>query len=155
MGRGNLTVCYAKIIAGLTPKIFLMENVDMLVKSAKYAEAVKIFKKAGYGITVKLFDASFCGVFQKRKRNIVIGILGGKDEEMMDALEKNLSKKPMTVRDYFGKKTPVKYIIAILGITVDAACSASTSRARPSGESIVRYPKATSLIQMMRLPFRA
>ena len=109
LGRGDLTVCYAKIIAGLKPKIFLMENVDMLVKSTKYAEAVKIFKKAGYGITVKLFDASFCGVPQKRKRNIVIGILGGKDGALIDALEKNLSKKPMTVRDYFGKKVPVEF----------------------------------------------
>ena len=34
-GRGDLTVCYAKIIAEITPKWFVMENVERILKTQK------------------------------------------------------------------------------------------------------------------------
>jgi DNA (cytosine-5)-methyltransferase 1 len=101
-GRGDLTVSFAEIIEGLKPKVFVMENVDMLTKSSQYKKAMKVFKRAGYGITEKLLDASFCGVPQKRKRHFVIGILKGKDNEVLDLIEKNLLSEPMSIRDYLG-----------------------------------------------------
>ncbi len=109
LGRGDLTISYAQIIATLKPKFFLMENVDRLVKTAKYKEAYRIFKEAGYGVTVRLMDASYCGVPQKRKRYFVIGELGGEDNALDLYLTRNLSSKPMTIREYFGDSLDVDF----------------------------------------------
>ncbi len=108
-GCGDLTVSFAEIVAGLKPKIFIMENVDMLVQSSQYAKAMKIFKRAAYGVTAKLLDASLCGVPQKRKRYFVIWILRGGDGALEEILEKNLSKKPMSVRDHLDKSLGVEF----------------------------------------------
>jgi len=100
-GRADLTVSYAKIIAGIKPKWFVMENVDQIMKSDKLVEARVIFKKAGYGLTEKVLDASFCGVPQKRKRFFMIGTLGVHDNFALPIIEAKISSKPITIREYF------------------------------------------------------
>lgn len=101
-GRADLTMSFAKIVAKIKPKYFLMENVDRILKTKTLPEAVKIFKKAGYGISFKVLDASYCGVPQARKRFFMFGELNGSDNALDYYLEKNLSTKQTTVRDYFG-----------------------------------------------------
>ena len=73
LGRANLTVSFAEIIEKCKPEIFVMENVDRAVKAKAFQEALKIFKQAGYGLTIKILNAAYCGVPQLRKRLIVIG----------------------------------------------------------------------------------
>jgi len=108
-GRADLTVSYAKIIAGIKPKWFVMENVDQIMKSEKLVEARTIFKKAGYGLTEKVLDASFCGVPQKRKRFFMIGTLGVHDNFALPIIEAKLANKPMTIRDYFEDELDFDY----------------------------------------------
>jgi DNA (cytosine-5)-methyltransferase 1 len=108
-GRGDLTVAYAQLIATMKPKYFLMENVDRIVKTGKFSQAMKIWKEAGYGLTPRLLDASYCGVPQKRKRFVVLGILDGEDNAVLPYILKNLSDSPMTVRDYFGDELGTEY----------------------------------------------
>lgn len=108
-GRADLTVSYAKIIAGIKPKWFVMENVDQITKSDKLIKARSIFKKAGYGLTEKILDASFCGVPQKRKRFFMIGTLGAHDGFASSTIESKISNKPMTMRDYFRNKLDFNY----------------------------------------------
>ncbi|MFZ3019955.1 MAG: DNA cytosine methyltransferase [Minisyncoccia bacterium] len=108
-GRADLTVAYAKIISGLRPKWFIMENVDQITKSNKLTEAKSIFKNANYGLSQKILDASLCGVPQKRKRFFLIGILDGEDDELIPFIEERISIKPMTLRDYFGDKLGVDH----------------------------------------------
>lgn len=109
LGRGDLTVSYARIIAKIKPKYFLMENVSRINKTTKILQAKRIFKDAGYGLSERVLDASFCGAPQARKRYILIGELGGDDDVMLYYLEKNLADKPMTVREYFGNKLNIDY----------------------------------------------
>ena len=101
-GRGDLTVCYAKIISNVRPQWFVMENVERILKTNKLVDAKKIYKAAGYGLTQKVLDASLCGVPQKRKRFVLIGKLGEKDGFMDYFLSKNIPRKEMTMYDYFG-----------------------------------------------------
>lgn len=108
-GRGNLTVNYAEIISTIKPPVFVMENVDRIVKTNKLVEATRIFKEAGYGLSVKILDASYCGVPQKRKRFFMVGALGEKDGFLDSALNEGLSKEPMTMRDYFGDTLGLEY----------------------------------------------
>ena len=108
-GRGDLTVNYAEIISALKPQIFVMENVDRIVKTDKLAESKRLFKNAGYGLSFRVLDASLCGVPQKRKRFFMIGVLGENDGFMDYDLDFGLSNKPMTVRDYFGNSLGIEY----------------------------------------------
>ena len=109
LGRGNLTVSFAEIVSRLRPKFFVMENVDQLTKTAKFKEAHKIFTEAGYGITIRLLDASLCGAPQKRKRYFVIGELAGAHDFLGVYLDMNLSKKPLTMREYFGNELRTEF----------------------------------------------
>ena len=102
LGRADLTLSYAQIIASVKPKWFLMENVERIKKSRILKEAIEIFKKSGYGLTKQILNASYYGVPQRRKRFFLIGRLGGKDNELDYYLSKNQSKKEMTLFDYFG-----------------------------------------------------
>jgi DNA (cytosine-5)-methyltransferase 1 len=109
-GRADLTLSFAQIVTSIRPQFFLMENVDQIVKSAVYQEAMKIFKEAGYSVSAETLDASYFGAPQKRKRHIVIGsLLASTDDFLKPYLAQVKSDKPMTVRDYFGDKLGVDH----------------------------------------------
>ena len=108
--RANLTVAYAKIISEILPQYFVMENVERASSSEAYKKARKIFKEAGYGLTEKVLDASFCGVPQKRKRFFCIGYKNGQDSFLDGLLSTNQSVFPLTVREYFQQE---KYELAM------------------------------------------
>lgn len=100
--RADLTPSFARLVAAVKPRAFIMENVSIAGKSRAYATATEIFRSAGYGLTVRVLDASLCGVPQKRKRLFMVGALGAVDGFLDGALDGGLSKTPMTLRDYFG-----------------------------------------------------
>lgn len=108
-GRGSLTISYAKIVTAVRPKYFVMENVSRIVKTQKLAEAKKIFSEAGYGLTETILNASLCGVPQRRKRFVLIGALGAGQDFIKECLTSDLSKKEMSVADYFGDKLDLKF----------------------------------------------
>lgn len=110
--RANLTVAFAKIISEILPQYFVMENVERAYNSEAYKKARKIFKVAGYGLTEKVLDASFCGVPQKRKRFFCIGHKNGQDSFLDGLLSTNQSIFPLTVREYFEQEKyelPIEY----------------------------------------------
>ena len=108
-GRGTLTTHYAKIISIIKPEWFVMENVDRIVKTQKLVEAREIFKRAGYGLTQHVLDASYCGVPQKRKRFFLVGKMNAEDDFLLPYLNRGLAHKPMTMRDYFGDSLGIEY----------------------------------------------
>ena len=108
-GRGDLTVDFANIIGHVKPKWFVMENVERIVKTKKLQDALTIFRTAGYGISYKIFDASYCGVPQIRKRFFMIGKLGASDDFMSNVLESGLSTKRTTIYDYLGDSLELEY----------------------------------------------
>lgn len=108
-GRASLTGSYATIIATIRPPYFVMENVDRAEKSHAYAFARETFKNAGYGLTEIVLDASLCGVPQKRKRFFCIGVLNGTDDALKEIIQRRISDKPTTLRDYFGDALSFEY----------------------------------------------
>lgn len=99
--RASLTISFAKIVKSLRPRYFVMENVSRAKLSNAYAEARVMFKKAGYGLTEQVLDASRCGVPQKRKRFFCIGALGESDGFLDAYLAHNQTVFPLSVREYF------------------------------------------------------
>jgi DNA (cytosine-5)-methyltransferase 1 len=109
LGRADLTISYANIVVAAQPKWFVMENVERIIKSPILQEAIQIFKKVGYGISYQVLDASFCGVPQSRKRFFLVGHKHSSDNFLIPYFNKNLSSKPMTLFDFFGKSLGVEY----------------------------------------------
>lgn len=80
--RGQLVWRYIEIIKHVKPKAFVFENVTGLL-SAKNSEGKKIFellkqafKDIGYSVVSKVVNAADYGVPQRRKRVIIVGIVG-------------------------------------------------------------------------------
>lgn len=112
-GRAVLSIVYSEIISKAKPKYFVMENVPEITKSKSIINVVDNFRKAGYGLTQTILDASYCGVPQSRKRFFMIGVLGGLDDELKPYIEKHLADKPMTMYDYFGDSLGTEYYFRV------------------------------------------
>ena len=110
--RANLTEKYAEIISKYKPSFFLMENVPNAQKAKSFRRAIEVLKKAGYGITEQVLDASYCGVPQARKRLITVGFLDKNKDggEFREKLLEGLSETQTTLRDYFGDELDTEYI---------------------------------------------
>ncbi|MBF2016400.1 MAG: DNA cytosine methyltransferase [Rivularia sp. T60_A2020_040] len=109
LGRGDLSIVFAKIISFVQPQWFVMENVERYKKSGKRCQVLNIFKANNYGLTETVIKASLCGVPQNRKRYICIGKMNGKDDELLPYINKNLAENPMSVRDYLGDSLGIEY----------------------------------------------
>lgn len=107
--RANLTVTFAQIVQQIKPAYFIMENVERAKRASAFAEAISIFKACGYGISQAVLNASLCGVPQNRKRMIVFGEMGGRDNALTGVYRRHQSQKPMTIRDYFGDSLGIEY----------------------------------------------
>ena len=109
LGRADLTVKLAKIIAEILPEWFVMENVSRIEKSRILFETKEILKNAGYGLTTKVLNANLYGVPQTRKRFFLIGHLYSADNFLSDYLETGQAIKPLSVHDYFGRDLDTEF----------------------------------------------
>lgn len=109
-GRAELTLVFANLICKVAPGWFVMENVDRILKSTTLPQAIKMFKKAGYGLSKVVLDASRCGVPQIRKRFFMVGELGGCDGTLEDVLRDGQSEHRTTIREYLGDELNTEYI---------------------------------------------
>ena len=112
-GRAILSIKYSEIVADIRPLYFVMENVPQIRKSESIKLVRENFKKAGYGLSEIVLDASYCGVPQARKRFFMIGKLRAPDGFLDELLEKEKSDKRMTVHDYLGDSLGVEYYFRI------------------------------------------
>jgi len=107
--RANLTIRFANIISEVKPKWFVMENVYNIEKMPILPKVKRILKKAGYGLTIRILNASQCGVPQARRRYFMIGLLDAKDNFIGRMLDLAQSKVQMTVRDYLGDSLQTQF----------------------------------------------
>lgn len=107
--RANLTKNFARIVAKIRPKYFVMENVPRARLSNAYKTARGVFKRAKYGLTEIVLDASLCGVPQRRKRFFCIGSLDHKNKFLEKMLLANQRDLPMTLREYLGDEFGLQY----------------------------------------------
>lgn len=153
--RANLTLKFGDIVSDVRPLWFVMENVYNIEKSPIFDEVLIVFKSAGYGITKHVWDASYMGVPQMRRRYFVIGKLGEKDDFLLERLLSGLSKERMTVRKYFeGKPLDAEYIYqhprtykrrAIFSIDEPLSTIRSVNRPIPSNYVIHPADKTSNL----------
>ena len=140
--RADLTINFAEIVCRLKPEWFVMENVARALTSAAFSETRRMFRDAGYGLNVEVLDASVCGVPQKRKRLVCIGKRGEQDQFLSNEMRKRMSRKPMTMREYFRDSLETEHYYrhprnysrrAIYSIDEPAATIRGVNRPIPAG----------------------
>lgn len=97
--RNQLFREYVRLLAGLQPKTFIMENVEGMTFGSMagiYGEALGALQDAGYVVVSGVLNAGYLGVPQLRKRLIVIGVR--EDLGLPPTLPVPM-QKPITVRE--------------------------------------------------------
>ena len=107
--RANLTIRFADIVAGVKPAWVVFENVYNIERFGTLPKMKETLKKAGYGLSCTVLDASRCGVPQARKRFILVGHLDSDDGFFDEALSTGLADKQMTVSEYLVNKLGTQY----------------------------------------------
>ena len=77
--RGWLWREYVRLLRGLRPRAFVMENVWGMAKGKMrlvFSECVREMKASGYRVSCRLLDAQWFGVPQSRRRLIWVGLRG-------------------------------------------------------------------------------
>jgi DNA (cytosine-5)-methyltransferase 1 len=75
--RNQLFREYVRLLRGLRPKVFVMENVSGMVKGKMkliFAEILRELKASGYHVSARLMNAMYFHVPQSRERLIFIGV---------------------------------------------------------------------------------
>ncbi len=75
--RNQLFREYCRLLEGLRPRAFVMENVSGMVKGdfkIVFAEILRTLKGCGYRVKARLLNAMFFGVPQSRERMIFVGV---------------------------------------------------------------------------------
>lgn len=75
--RNQLFKEYVRLLRGLKPKVFIMENVSGMVKGVMklvFVDILKELKISGYKVSARLLNAMYFGVPQSRQRMIFIGV---------------------------------------------------------------------------------
>lgn len=75
--RNQLFREYVRLLRGLQPKVFVMENVSGMVKGKMklvFAEILRELKASGYVVSARLLNAMYFNVPQSRERMIFIGV---------------------------------------------------------------------------------
>lgn len=140
--RANLTIRFAEIVCAIRPDWVVMENVYNIEKSSILPRFVQMLKSAGYGITRRVLDASYCGVPQARRRFFLIAYIRVSDHFLSEIIVNNLSKKRMTVFDYLGDSLGTEFYYmhprnykrrAVFSIHEPSATLRGINRPIPSG----------------------
>lgn len=75
--RNQLFREYVRLLRGLRPKVFVMENVPGLIKGKMkliFADIMRELKASGYRVSARVLNAMYFGVPQARERLIFIGV---------------------------------------------------------------------------------
>lgn len=99
--RNQLFVEYVRLLRGLRPKVFVMENVSGLVKGKMklvFTDVLRELKASGYKVSARLLNAMYFGVPQSRQRVIFIGI---RDDLGVEPSHPAAESRPVSVREAF------------------------------------------------------
>lgn len=96
--RNQLFREFTRLLAGLQPRAFVMENVSGMVKGKMrliFVDILRELKACGYRVSVRLLNAMYFGVPQSRQRLIFVGVREDLDGE---PTHPKAAGRPVTLR---------------------------------------------------------
>ena len=104
--RNQLFREYCRLLEGLRPRAFVMENVSGMVKGdfkLIFAEILRTLKRCGYRVKARLLCAMWYGVPQSRERMIFVGV---REDLGIEPSHPTGWSEPVTVRSAFLRVPP-------------------------------------------------
>jgi DNA (cytosine-5)-methyltransferase 1 len=104
--RNSLFKEYIRLLRGLRPKVFVMENVSGMVKGVMklvFAEILRELKASDYKVSARLLNAMYFGVPQSRERMIFVGV---RDDLGVEPSHPKAESVPVTVGEAIGSVKP-------------------------------------------------
>ncbi len=95
--RNSLFREYVRLLRGLKPKVFVMENVSGMVKGKMlwvFKQVMQELKASGYRVSCRVMNAKWFGVPQSRQRTIFVGV---RDDLGTDPSHPQAQHKPTTI----------------------------------------------------------
>jgi DNA (cytosine-5)-methyltransferase 1 len=120
--RNQLFRQFVRLLQGLKPKVFVMENVSGLVKGKMkliFAEIMRELKASGYKVSCRLLNAKYFGVPQSRERLIFIGV---REDLGIEPGHPKAETKPVTVRQALEGIESLEGPIPTYGTKVQECC---------------------------------
>lgn len=100
--RNRLYEEFVRLLRGLRPKAFVMENVSGMVKGHNkliFADCLRAMKHAGYRVRARLLNVAYFGVPQERRRIIFVGV---REDLGIEPCHPRAQGEPRTVRQALG-----------------------------------------------------
>ena len=97
--RNQLFREYVRLLRGLQPKVFVMENVSGMVKGKMkliFAECLRELKASGYRVKARVLNAMYFNVPQSRQRMIFVGV---RDDIGIEPSHPKGRSRPVCMRD--------------------------------------------------------
>lgn len=97
--RNQLFREYVRLLRGLRPKVFVMENVSGMVKGKMklvFVDILRELKASGYRVSARLLNAMYFSVPQSRERMIFVGV---RDDLGIEPSHPKAQSQPVTVRE--------------------------------------------------------
>lgn len=97
--RNSLFKEFARLLRGLQPKVFVMENVTGMVKGymkQAYLKIVEELRDCGYNVRGQVLNAKYYNVPQSRERVIIIGV---RKDLKIDPSHPKPQTKPLCLKD--------------------------------------------------------
>lgn len=97
--RNQLFREFVRLLRGLRPKVFVMENVSGMVKGKMklvFADILRELKASGYQVSARLLNAMYFRVPQSRQRVIFVGV---RDDLGIEASHPKAEWRAVTVRE--------------------------------------------------------
>jgi DNA (cytosine-5)-methyltransferase 1 len=111
--RAGLLEMFVRAVDAAKPTYFVMENVPRTRLRPVFKRAEQRLRSMGYGLNLRILDASRCGVPQQRERLFLVGAKGAQDGFLDAYLEEGLSAKPLTLREHFGSSLRTEYYFRV------------------------------------------
>lgn len=95
--RNQLFREFVRLLRGLMPKVFVMENVSGMVKGKMkliFVEILRELKASGYKVSARLMNAMYFCVPQSRERMIFIGV---RDDLNIEPSHPRAQRKPFSI----------------------------------------------------------
>ena len=138
--RNQLFREYVRLLRGLKPKVFVMENVSGMVKGKMklvFVEILKELKASGYKVSARLLNAMYFNVPQSRQRLIFIGV---RNDLGVEPSHPKAMCNPPTVGDAISSLEFEEYNEALCHIWQTNSATANERIARvPEGGKLANY----------------